>query len=99
MPSLDFGPFGEVCLEWPQPTARAFGTPPYVRFVAMPRLQGRAVALRLGSFFVWSMLDARASRWPLGLLIELRLIPGHSMRMAWLRGKGRGLRDELFPRN
>ena len=40
----------------------------------------------------------RAYALPLGVLIELRLLPGHSMRMAWLRGRGRGLSEELFPR-
>lgn len=98
MPSLDCGPLGHVCLEWPQATLRAFGAPPYLRLMRMPHLESRAIALRAGSFFLWFVHDARARAVPFGLLIELRLVPGHSMRIAWLRGRALALRDELFPR-
>lgn len=96
MVSVDLRRLGQVLLTRPGPSLRAFGTAPYLRVVPVPRLSTRAIQVRLGSFYVWAITEARRPLFPLAVYFEIQTLPAITVRVAWLRGLGLALRHELF---
>lgn len=94
---IDLKPLGRLLATTPRPTIRAFGTAPYVRIREMPVLGVFALVARLGSVFFCCINGGLEELLPLAVYLELRILPGWSVRLAWIRSHAQWAQPLLFP--
>ncbi|HVZ45167.1 MAG TPA: hypothetical protein VHA82_15255 [Ramlibacter sp.] len=97
MLDLDLRRLGHLFATGPRPTRRPFGTPPYVRTEELPALAMSVLSLRIGSFYLCSFDASAAEVLPMAMYLEVRVLPGWVVRVAWIQRTAGQLRELMFP--